>query len=431
MADPKPASASAPVPTTRGRNRRALVLLVVLAALLGLLAYTRGYVPGTSPQRLRLAQQALDRHELDEAAVLLEKCVAADPDDGDLHLLLARTLRRGGRWDAADRHFSQALAYGADAEAAALEGMLRRAQRGEGALLEPALAKRMREGHPDSHLIMEALVLGHLNQLDLKSAHRLANLWVENFPDKWQPLFLRGLAFQRANSAPAAADDYGKVLALNPELVQVRLLRAELLLELNRFQEGLDEFERCRKKLPKAARVRLGAAGCLFGLGRLDPARETLAPLLEKEPIDPNAAFLQGRIALEKSGPAEALPWLKQAEAALPHDPDVLYVLAQALRPGDPKAAVAKEAASKSLREKRIRLTRLRQEFFTAAPPADDKERATDLQRRLEIADLSAALGYPGEAAAWYQGILQADPRHAGARAALEKLLGEKSGPQP
>lgn len=431
MADPQ-RSRPSPFGFRSGeRNRRSLYLLIVLLVLLGLLAYLQGYVPGTSPYRLRLAQQALDRHELDQAAVLLDQCVAADPDDGALHLLLARTLRRSGRWDGADRHYSLALAHGADPEAAALEGMLRRAQRGEAAHLEPALAKRMKEGHPDSHLIVEALVLGHLNQLDLPAALRLTNLWVENFPNEWQPWFLRALTYQRANSGPAAADDYEKVLDLKPDLVQVRLVRAELQLELNRFQEGLEEFERCAKQMPEAPRVRLGTARCRFGLGRLDQAREALAPLLKNDPVDPQAAFLQGRIELEQDGPAAALPWLRQAEAALPDDPDLLFVLAQALRSADPKAAAATEARSKDLREKRDRLTRWRQELFAAPPPADDQARAADLQRRLAIAELAADLGFSGEAAAWYRGILTLDPQHAGARAGMDKLFGPSEKARP
>src|SRR5262245_13584113 len=94
------------IPKVRALLRRRPVRLVLVAVgvvVAGLVAYS--VYSARQADRIWLdAQAALEADDLPTAADRLREFVGRRPDDGAGHLLLSRTLRRLGEYDAADRH---------------------------------------------------------------------------------------------------------------------------------------------------------------------------------------------------------------------------------------------------------------------------------------------------------------------------------------
>src|SRR5207244_3601320 len=116
-------------PLARRRSLRwLLAAALVLVIGLGLYAIAWGL---WADDHWRAAGRALDRDDLHEARAHLQLCLEVHPRSPDVHFLLARTERRLGSFEDAERHLVACARHGGDADAIDLERFLRRAQSGD------------------------------------------------------------------------------------------------------------------------------------------------------------------------------------------------------------------------------------------------------------------------------------------------------------
>src|SRR5262249_2585211 len=187
-------------PAKLARNRLlrwllAAALLVVIG--LGVYAFAWGL---WADNHFRAAQRALDRDDLNEARAHLQLCLEVRPRSPDVHFLLARTERRLGSFEAAERHLIACARHGGDADAVALERMLRRAQSGDFAGIETVLENCVLTDHADLVAILEALSQGYLKTFRLPLAVLALNQWLKHEPHRVRALVWRGEALDYLRS---------------------------------------------------------------------------------------------------------------------------------------------------------------------------------------------------------------------------------------
>jgi tetratricopeptide (TPR) repeat protein len=155
----------------------------------------------------------------------------------------------------------------------------------------------------------------------------------ETTPPNFEDMYLWCLG-RRLEVGPAhIAVRLQRMLENDPADRYVRLALAENLRRLGR----LDEAEACLRPLP-AGDVQALAARALLALDRGD-VQAAARSLADGPPDHPELARLRGRIALAKGDPA-AVEAYRLALKAEPEDRDLLFGLGQALRlAGQPEAA--------------------------------------------------------------------------------------------
>src|SRR5262245_43108696 len=169
-------------------RRRAVRLgLLAAALLLGGLGVFLVFSGGEASRHRKQAEQALDRQDLAAACDHLRHYVAARPGDAEGHYLLARTLRREGRYDEAERHLAEAGRRGFDAEAVRRETFLAwLQQRGMREVLGEDLLSQA-QAQPTDRALLEALYRGDLAARNWDRAGLWLHLWLERHSDEWAP----------------------------------------------------------------------------------------------------------------------------------------------------------------------------------------------------------------------------------------------------
>jgi tetratricopeptide (TPR) repeat protein len=109
----------------------------------------------------------------------------------------------------------------------------------------------------------------------------------------------------------------------------IRTQLAEALLLGHRYPEAIAEFDKALAADPANRRARLGLARAYFWFGRVDQARTTLLPLVEKQPDGDTLALWREILAVSTS--VEGLKTLEQSAQANPDDPSLSQSHARSL----------------------------------------------------------------------------------------------------
>ena len=336
----------------RLRRRRiwlaALLLVVAAAAAVGL--GRRQW--GAGHADYRAAQRALQRRDFERASAHLARCIAAWPDDLSVRLLAARTARRQGDLDAAERHLQVYHERKGPAEPLAREGMLLRLQRGDLTEADALLKACADQPHAGDHpLILEALVEGTLASLlqsfvqeaaqqgrqallDVAPANKVVDLWFQHYttaPERAQGFVWRGLIRALARDLPQAKIEFRKALDLDPDHFQARLKLAELLLT-EAPAEAAAHLERLRQQRPENNHVRLRLAAARRSLGQLEESSQLLDEVLARDPDNIAALAERSQVALDAAQPADAERWLRRALALAPDAPSLNLLMSRCLQ---------------------------------------------------------------------------------------------------
>jgi predicted Zn-dependent protease len=349
----------------------------------------------------------MERRDFDEARTHLAKCLEVWPNSGETHFLMARAARRSSRYDEAEAHLHRAselhwAAEALDAEQAMLKAQ--RAEAGEQLDVQPLLLHWIEQGHPDSILMLEALVQGYMKTYFLPAAVRCLEMWLERQPDDPQALFWRGDVWERLHKYEDALADYQRVVDLAPERDDARLRLAEGLLQAHRAREAEPHFALLLQRQPNEPAVMLGLARCRLELGQSDQARRLLDDLLAAQPDNGLALGERGKLELEAGQPDEAERWLKKAMDVVPYERAIVYCYVQALDRQDKK----EEAALWTARLDRIDddLKRINEVMRTIhAKPNDPAPRH-------EAGAILLRNGQEREGLRWLENALQQDPNY-------------------
>jgi predicted Zn-dependent protease len=299
--------------------------------------------------RLAAAERALERHDYAAAYEQLRDCLRRRPDDPRLLFLAARTARRAGLYDQAEKHLAACQRLQGKSDAITLERALARLQRGD-ADAEPYLTARVEKGDPDTLLIWEVLIQYYLDSYQLFKARDCLDRYLERRPDDVHALMGRGYIWERLFYYNGAASDYRRAVEIEPDNDRARLRLAETLLIVGPPEEAAEHFERLRQRHPDSPAARLGLARARREQGRTPEARELLDALLAEEPKHAGALAERGRVALDEGDAERAVAWLRQAVERAPADRTTLYNLYNALR------ASGRDDEARDCRERLARL---------------------------------------------------------------------------
>jgi tetratricopeptide (TPR) repeat protein len=371
----------------------------------------------------------------DEAAAKLRARLAADPDDGAAHLLLAQldlkrfdspatragrsredwarlaldhlgrvhpsnprmevtlqlcrgqALDRLGRFDEAEAAWLEALKLDATAPEAGwnllrlyyLQGREEEARR---------LALRLYEVEPDPHdrvLLLLELVRPDARPPAPASIVKLFEPAVRQHPDDLHPALALGLARVRAGQVDAGIDELRRVVQVHPDRVEAW----DCLLT------GLDES------------------------GQIDILEEELERLPAALAEAPRLVKHRARVAQGSNRWKEAVELYRRAQAAEPYNRVVEYRLSRALRHLGGTAEA--DRIEQRLRRRDVAIQEVRPLFDQAtATPGLGNRPHPDLYQR--IAEARERMQLRNEARAWHRLVLRDDPKNAASRAALERL---------
>ncbi len=411
-------------------RRRALRWAVVVglavlgsgAALLAWRHWSGPAGPTGTALHWRQAQEALAAQDFDSARAHLNQCVESSPAHAETRFLLARAARRADDLEAAETHLKVAQAMRWPAEEVALERLLAQAQLGDLGRAEAPLLARLDEDPADEELVLEALIKGYLVAYRLPEAAHLATRWLEQRPDRWQPWLYRGRAHYLNRNLGRAVADYRRALEVRPRHRQGRLWYAGALLLDGRFSDALPEFERYVADYPDDPAGLLGQANSHLMLKQRAEAEACLDRLLARQPTHAAGLLLRARLELDRDAPEQALGWLKKAEAAAPHEVDILQGTILAYQQlGKSAEAERYQARLAELRKANRRLDALRTQILSSPK---------EIGPRLEAGALALRLGRPREARDWLLGALALDPNHRPTHEALARCfeaLGDKN----
>jgi tetratricopeptide (TPR) repeat protein len=394
-------------------GRRA-ALTVVAVLTLALLVWT-GFVVYrqlAAGRHRREAEQALEKGDLGRARAHLELCLEAWPNSGEIHYLTARTARRQGAYDDANRHLGVCRRLGWPDEAIRLERALLEAEQQEPTLVESYLLSCVHKDHPDAVLILEALTRGYLKSFQMLRALECLDLWLHRQPNAVQALLWRGEVRERLDRYEPALDDLRQAVRLEPEAEESRLRLARLLSRARLFKEALPHYEQLHERRPGDAEVLLGLASCQRRLSRQEDARQLLDMLLAAQPRHAQALSERGQLALEAGQLNEAEEWLRRAVAAAPYEREAVYALGQCLFRQEGKEAEAQQWLA--------RLERIDADLKRMTVVMKDITRSPrDPELRTEAGVLLLRNGQEKEGLRWLESALRLDSRHPSTLQAL------------
>jgi tetratricopeptide (TPR) repeat protein len=395
-------------------RRRRPLLLALLLILMG--AATAGVFLWLHHQ-CRAAERALDRYAFDEARQHLDLYLRVRPGDKAAQLLAAQAARRGDAYEEAERHLAACLRDEGMTDLVARERLLLSAQQGDLGDMEGLLQVGTGPDNPEAALVLEALAKGYLNRAWDDDALACLTRLLERRPDNAPAWLLRaGVWERRALSGEPeheadALHDYEKAAALAPSS-EARRGRAAALYRTGRPWEALVEYERLRREKPDDADVLLGLARCRYNMNEADEARRLLDALLEQHPDHPAGLLERGRLAFHAGELTEAERLLDMAvERMPPCDLEGLRLLGRCLEDEHKEEEASRRAGQ--VREREADLLRVDRLVLQA------NRNPTDVALRYEIALEQMRLGREREGVAALFLVLEQQPKHGPAHAAL------------
>jgi tetratricopeptide (TPR) repeat protein len=380
-------------------------LVVLLLAVIGVAGWA------VSPfvlaeYHLREAEKALRRQRYPAALESYERALRHLPNRPDLHLHAGRTARRAGQIPAAREHLRRCRELqGAVSEELQLELYLLRAQTGEVDEVHRYLLPYLLKEGPLTPLVLEALVRAHMGLYRMELAWKFLHRWLELEPDNVEALFRRGTWYAQQQNIEGAARDFRRVLELDPERNEVRLVLAEILRADKKFAEVAEQYEQVLARSPQDAAALTGLAQCRLETGRVAEARQLLEAIPAAKLEAADVYWLRGIVAMREGRPGDAEPLLRSALALEPRHFDACYNLMLCLnRLKRPEEAAQMRDRVNRIEQDQKRLIAITTREMTAAPQ--------NPVLHCELGEIYLRLGMPERALHWLYAGLKIDPNY-------------------
>ena len=141
-------------------------------------------------------------------------------------------------------------------------------------------------------------------------------------------LMRAGIAAQRQGDSKAAIEDYRKVLAIHPEIVEARIGLGAALAAQGQFDAAIDEDKRALAAAHDKNAVRMNLGMAYYKKGDADLAREQFEAVHAALPHDVAAAVQLGYVYVKLGRLSEVVDLLTPLEAGHESNTDLEYVLA-------------------------------------------------------------------------------------------------------
>ncbi len=365
--------------------------------------------------RLRAARTALAAYHPETARHELTACQRVWSWDGraSVRLLAARAARQDGDLSAAsaELHAAQRLLGGAN-DATAFEWALIQASGGNVREVEEYLQKRADQSPDTAPLVWEALTEGYLRVYRTLDAMSCVTHWLERDPNNPRALELRGQTYVTGKGVVRGAEDYRRVLELDPTRRQTRWRLVVCLMDLGGYQEAVSHLELFvggGADDPKAVAM---LARCYNFVGRREEARQILDATLARHPDDGSCLRTRGQLALMDDQKVEAERWLRRAATILPDDFQSQWLLYESLRQqGKLDEAREQNRIADAVKDRGARISELRSRKLAEFPldPA--------LHYEMGMLLIQTGRGEIGER--WLLTALELDAGHQPSHAAL------------
>jgi tetratricopeptide (TPR) repeat protein len=353
----------------------------------------------------RAAEQLLEKREFHHAQAHLRECLKVWSRNPELHVLAARTARRAGLFEEAEQLLNACEELHVPTEVVVLERTLLYAQRGAvDTAVENKLWALIKQDHPATPLILEALAQGYIYDYRLDNALRCLERWLELQPDTVPALIWRAQVLHGLQQYEAALKDLRRAIELDPDLDDARTQLADLLLSSEALEEAEPHLEILRQRQPMNPAVVIGLATCQYHRGNLAEAERLLDVLLAARPDCSQALRERGRIALDTKGAEEAEDWLRRCLTIDPADRGAIYLFSRCLQlQGRQTEARDWIAKLERLDADLARLKELAQ-LVVKTP--------WEIGLRYEAGVICLRYGKEPEGLRWLTGVLQMDPFH-------------------
>ncbi len=297
-----------------------------------------------APPPDQAAIQALQAGKFAEAAPLLEKLVAADPQDYRARFNLAFAYSQLNRDREAIENYRKVVEQQPDLAPARLNlGMmlLRQKLPAEAAPhLEAAASKQPQDFRAQFYWAEALLGSGQADRAG--PAYRKA---LELDPKSAAATLGLGRALARSGEPEAAREQYLQAAKLDPEFGDALLELGDLLEQSKQPAQALEIYLDYLKSKPEAVAVQERASVLLLQQQRYPEAIEHLEVAVKQNPTAANQAALAQGYVMTKQVP-KAVPLLRAASAAEPSDIDLHFRLGTALLETGESEPAAREFAA-------------------------------------------------------------------------------------
>jgi tetratricopeptide (TPR) repeat protein len=365
-------------------------------------------------------RSALESYHADEARADLDVCLAVWPNSVECRLMASRAARLSGDFASAEQQLRECQRLQkTPSDDTVLEWALFHAAEGDLDNVEGFLQDYIRRNRGSAGPAREALAEGYLRMYRVLDALTLLQQWLDDQPNEVQALNLRGNLYWQISAMGKAADDYRRVVELDPRRREARERLGIGLLETGRYDEALKDLEQVRQWKPDDPDLEVQIARCHERIGRPQQAEEILDAVLAKHPEYGPALRLRGQMLLQAGRPADAENWLRQAVQALPDDYQANWSLYQSLEKQD-KTAEAKDqlARAEYLKDRSMRLGEITTREMIMRP--------RDPALRCELGGLLLKKGLNELGERWLLSTLTLDPHYRPAHAALAEYYQEQ-----
>jgi len=393
---------------TRFGSRRTLLVLLFVGLALAL-----GGRHAWAWYQLWAGRNALARYQPDLAQQHLASCLKVWPSSMQANLLASRADRQSGDFPAADRHLrASQLANGGTSEAIALEWALLQAASGNLREVDEFLQHQVEQEPKNAPLIWEAVAEGYIRLYRMLDALPCLERWLAIDPGNLRALELRGKAYQIGKQVRKGADDFLRVLELDPARDDSRRRLVLCLVEMGSYEDAVPHLERLEQRTPDDSQVQILLARCHNMRGRGEKAREIIDTVLRAPPDNALALRTRGQFALTDRQPADAERWLREAVEVSPEDYQAQWLLLQALQ----QQNKTEEARAQLARTEQVKE---RAEQFGDLTTRKLFEQPLDPALHYKMGLLLMQRGQKKTAEGWLLSALRLDPDYQPAHAAL------------
>jgi Flp pilus assembly protein TadD len=300
------------------------------------LMYTVTLQPTNYKARLDLANLLLAGGRLDEAQTQATAVKAAQPDNPDLHALLAGIAAKKNLRGEAMKEIQIALTLDPNRaefheDLALLEG----SDPNKSSVVEDELKKSVTLD-PKSTNARMLLADFYASNKRWPEAEQSARDAVQADPTSLRVRNALAQIYLREGNQPKAEEVYRqttKDLTDNPSAVRVL---ADYYERSGQNQKAKDEYQVEAGKYPKNLPLQEGYVRSLLEVGDEPTALKTITDLVKKNPKDPQILALNGIVLLREDKPADAENFLMNAAKEYPKDSFILFWLGRAaLAKGD------------------------------------------------------------------------------------------------
>jgi len=310
-----------------------------------------GVTPDYLPALEGAAQIEYDSASKD-AVELLQHILALRPHDPTSHAMLAVVAYRKGDCATAVRHFRESGPL-LDSQPGALQdygACLVRLKEVEKAV---TVFSRVLTQSNDAGARLRLASVQMMAQRPKEAVETLQPLLEENTVDT-EVLELAAMAHEASGNTPEAVRVLRQAILSNPHDVNLYLDFANVSIDHQSYQVGVDMINAGLEAEPKAAELYVARGILYVQLAQYDQAESDFA---KADAIDPNQSIgsaAEGLAAVQKNDPEHALATVQSKLANKPKDAFLLYLQADILtqrgpEPGSPEFRQATESAKKAV----------------------------------------------------------------------------------